>query len=65
MAGFGCSPRERHSRAHLNIDPAYYDVWLDVLCDTLRHHDPQFSPEIETAWRERMRPGIDLMTSRY
>ena len=56
---------ERHSRAHLNIDPAYYDVWLDVLCDTVRRHDPQFSPEIEAAWRERMRPGIALMTSRY
>ena len=54
-----------HNREHLNIEPAYYNVWLDVLCDTIRHHDPQFSPEIEAAWRQQMRPGIDLMRSLY
>ena len=56
---------QRHARDDLNIDPAAYAVWLDVLCATLRRHDSEFGPELESAWRERMRAGIDVMTSRY
>ena len=56
---------KRHAHADLNIDPAYYRVWLEVLCRTLRRHDPEFSPALEAAWRARMQPGIDLMVSEY
>ena len=56
---------KRHARADLDIDPAYYPVWLDVLCATLRRHDPEFSPLLEAVWRARMQPGIDLIVSTY
>ena len=54
-----------HSRAQLNIRPALYEVWLDSLCETVKRMDPDWSPDIEQWWRDRMRPGIDLITSLY
>ena len=56
---------ERHARDDLNINPTAYTVWLDVLCATLRRHDPEFGPGLELAWREHMQVGIDVMRSRY
>ena len=56
---------ERHARDDLNIDPAAYAVWLDVLCANLRRHDSEFGPDLKLAWRERMQRGIDVMTARY
>ena len=56
---------QRHARDDLNIDPTYYTVWLDVLCDALREHDASFDQDLEQAWRRRMQPGITLMMSRY
>jgi hypothetical protein len=55
----------RHSRTDLDIGPALYDHWLDCLVATARQHDPEFSPEIEAAWRETLAVGIDYMRSRY
>ena len=56
---------ERHARDDLNIAPAAYAVWLDVLCATLRRHDSEFGRDLELAWRERMQTGINVMTARY
>lgn len=56
---------DRHSRADLDIRPGLYDHWLDCLVETARHHDPEFSPEIEAAWRETLAVGIEYMRSRY
>jgi hypothetical protein len=55
----------RHSRADLDIRPGLYDHWLDCLVETARQHDPEFSPEIEAAWRDTLAVGIDYMRSRY
>jgi len=55
----------RHSRADLDIRPGLYDHWLDCLVDTARRHDPEFSPEIEAAWRATLAPGIEYMRSQY
>ena len=55
----------RHSRADLDIRPELYDHWLDCLLETARDHDPEFSPEIEAAWRETLTVGIEYMRSRY
>ena len=56
---------QRHSHADLNIEPRLYDLWLDCLVATARDHDPDFSPEIEAAWRQTLSIGIDYMRSRY
>ncbi|HEX9187892.1 MAG TPA: globin [Vicinamibacteria bacterium] len=55
----------RHSRADLDVRPALYDLWRDCLIDSVRQHDPGFSGEVESAWREVLAFGIDYMRSRY
>jgi hemoglobin-like flavoprotein len=54
-----------HSRAELDIKPELYDLWLDRLVQAVREFDPMFDPEIETAWRRVLQPGIEFMKSRY
>lgn len=64
---WGDLPRlaERHSRRGLDIPPNLYDQWLECLVQTVRKHDPLFSPEIEAAWRETLAVGIEYMRSKY
>ena len=54
-----------HDRAHLDIAPALYDLWLETLIDTARAFDEQFDDEVELAWRLVMTPGIVFMTFHY
>lgn len=56
---------DRHSRAQLAIDPAWYDTWLRCLLQAVSEHDPEYRPELEKAWRESLRDGIELMKARY
>jgi hypothetical protein len=42
-----------------------YPLFVESLLTTVREHDPRCSPEIETAWREALSPGIEFMKSRY
>ncbi|MFI5184127.1 MAG: globin domain-containing protein [Vicinamibacteria bacterium] len=56
---------ERHSRRDLDIRPELYDLWIGCLVETARAHDPQFSPEAESAWRETLTVGADYMRQRY
>ena len=56
---------ETHSRKGLNIRPDLYELWLDSLCETVRHHDRAFTSELEQQWRHRMREGIDFIVARY
>jgi len=55
----------RHSRKDLDIRPGLYDLWLECLIEAVRAKDPQFSPEVEAAWRETMAFGIGQMRARY
>ena len=54
-----------HSRSRLNIRPELYELWLDSLCETVKRMDTEWTPEVEREWRDRMRPGIELITSLY
>lgn len=54
-----------HSRAHLDIRPALYDLWLETLIATARSFDDRFDAEVELAWRLVMAPGIVYMTFHY
>jgi len=56
---------ERHSRRELDIDPALYEVWIDMLVDTVRESDPEFTDEVGVAWRVVMSPGIAYMRAHY
>lgn len=54
-----------HSTSHLNIKPALYALWLDVLLKTVAVHDPDFDPELESAWRKVAEHGIAAMQAMY
>ena len=56
---------ESHSRRTHNIRPELYALWLDALCKAIAKHDPQYTSELETMWRDAMREGIDLIVSKY
>jgi hemoglobin-like flavoprotein len=63
----GSLPRiaARHSRQDLDIRPGLYDLWLACLLETAGRYDPEFTPEIETAWRSTLGWGIEYMRGRY
>ena len=56
---------ESHSRKGYGIQPQWYSLWLQSLIDTIREHDPQFDPQIESSWREAIGPGIELIRNAY
>jgi hemoglobin-like flavoprotein len=55
----------RHDRNDLDIRPGLYDLWLDCLLRAVARHDPEYSREIETAWRETLAVGIEYLRSRH
>lgn len=55
----------RHGREDLNIRPELYDLWLDALIETAREHDPDFDDAAEATWRQLIRPGMEIMRSKY
>ena len=55
----------RHSRKELDIRPELYDQWLECLLQAARRYDPQFSSELELAWRETLAVGIAYMRAHY
>ncbi len=54
-----------HNKAHLNIQPALYDIWLDTLMKTLSEYDDKFTGDVELAWRLVLTPGITYMKFKY
>lgn len=54
-----------HSHSQKDIQPHLYDFWLDSLIDTVREHDPEFSSDVELAWRMALAAGIAYMKFRY
>ena len=55
----------RHSKHDVNVDPALYDVWLECLVQTVAEYDPQYSREVELAWRLVLSTGITYMKFHY
>jgi hemoglobin-like flavoprotein len=56
---------ERHSRRHLNIEPRFYPPFVEALITTVREFDPEFSPDVEAAWRAAISTGVAYMQSHY
>lgn len=54
-----------HSKTQLDIEPKLYDLWLESLCETAAKHDSEWDKKLESIWRERMKEGIKIITSRY
>jgi hemoglobin-like flavoprotein len=45
----------------LAVKPEMYSMWLDALCEAIKKHDPEYTPELEQLWRNAMRNSIDAM----
>jgi hemoglobin-like flavoprotein len=55
----------RHGRADQDIRPELYDIWMARLIESAALHDPEYSPEIEAAWRSALSAGVAFMRARY
>ena len=40
-----------------------YEMWLDALCEAIRKHDVDYTPELEQLWRKAMRKSINEIFS--
>ena len=56
---------ETHGRAKLDIDPSLYRNWLDTLIVTAAESDPEWTPDVESAWRAILGIAIRHMTINY
>lgn len=56
---------EKHNHKNLDIQPEFYDIWLECLINTLKQYDDEFSENVELAWRLVMAPGITYMKFKY
>lgn len=56
---------EVHSRRGQDIPPEFYDLWLTSLVKAVAVHDPEFSDDVELAWRIALMPGITFMRFCY
>jgi len=55
---------ESHGPRGYNVSPEMYEMWLETMVETARRHDPEYSPEIESAWREVFSAGINRLKQR-
>lgn len=56
---------ETHDLHHLNIQAAHYKLWLEAVIETANEFDPEWTPEIEEAWRAILGFVIDHMIRIY
>lgn len=52
-----------HKHRELRVTEDMYGMWLESLCEAVRKHDPEASPELEGQWRRAMQNGINVMIS--
>jgi hemoglobin-like flavoprotein len=54
-----------HGKGGRNIGPHLYRLWLDALVQAASEHDPDFTPDLATAWRDMLTPGINILVAAY
>lgn len=54
-----------HDRHHLNIEPQFYEVWLETIVATASNFDDQWSDEIEAAWQRVLSHVVQHMIRKY
>lgn len=55
----------KHSAKSIDVAPPLYGLFVDSLLATIREFDDRCDGDVEGAWREALRPGLDFMKSRY
>ncbi len=54
-----------HSREGYGVKPELYDLWLSCLLETVEEFDDEHEPVVESAWKQTLEHGIELMKSQY
>jgi len=54
-----------HSRKGYSVKPELYDLWLSCLLETVEEYDDEHEPVVESAWKQTLEHGIELMKSQY
>ena len=54
-----------HSRRVHDINPEFYELWLDSLVAAVSRYDPEFTDQVDLAWRIALAPGIAYMCFDY
>ena len=54
-----------HDRDHLNIEPSYYNEWLEAIVVTASEFDEDWADETEEAWRKILGYAIEHMVRKY
>jgi hemoglobin-like flavoprotein len=62
----GLAPiRKSHNRKKLNIEPRFYQYWVNSLVRAVSEKDYKFTSTLEQDWREALKPVVEFMTSGY
>jgi len=57
--------RVSHNKAHMNVKPEYYPIWLTSLVQAVRMADQSCDDRLEQEWRAVLQPSINFITSGY
>ncbi|GAB3522763.1 globin [Photobacterium alginatilyticum] len=52
---------KRHGPQGIGVSPLDFETWLDCLMETVNQCDPSYTPEVDHAWRECFRLGLEIM----
>jgi hemoglobin-like flavoprotein len=56
----------RHDRNNLDIAPDLYEIWRNVMLQTVREIDPQgLNSDVVDAWQKILQYGIDYLISKH
>ena len=56
---------ERLGHRHKELDnrPEMYSMWADALCEAIKKHDPDYTPELKQVWLQAINKSISEMIS--
>lgn len=49
----------KHGPQGLDVPPELYSNWVEALVSAVKIHDPEFSPQLEEAWRAAVQVGVN------
>ena len=52
-----------HGCGGRNIQPRLYEFLLDSIGETAKELNPEWTEELDRAWRVRLRPGTQIITA--
>ncbi len=54
-----------HGPGAADVHPDLYARWVESLLATVREFDPEYSPDVDLAWRLTLAPGISYLQFSY